>query len=249
MANKKFTFDDTIEYDKDELKPNYDLHASSPKVDDMTNKKEFVFDDTQDGEKPMKKKKKGKFKIKKWQIALIAILSLAIVFLIYVFVAPGGNDGPVYGERCAKLVKIDDTKFKDVESAVKANEKVNDIQIESDCRIIKVTLQFVDNVSSDDATAIATEALHQLDDALGQNKDEGAMWSQLLNKANGRLQYDVEFVLKSNGDTNFPIFGTKHAGVDNISFTGSNVKDQGTTDKVYQRQAEVDAANQAAENN
>ena len=68
----------------------------------------------------MKNKKKRKFKIKKWQIALIAFLSIIIVFVIYVFVA-GGNDGPVYGDCCASLIAIDKSKFTGVEDAIKAD--------------------------------------------------------------------------------------------------------------------------------
>lgn len=48
---------------------------------------------------------------------------------------------------------------------------------------------------------------------MGQSKEDGAAWSQLLNKANGRLQYDLEIIVKSNGESDFPLFGTKHAGV------------------------------------
>ena len=80
---------------------------------------------------------------------------------------------------------------------------------------------------------------------MGQQKDDGATWSQLLNKANGRLQYDLEIIVKSNGDSDFPLFGTKHAGIDDITYTGQNVKDQSAADKAIQRQAEVDAANAA----
>ena len=61
---------------------------------------------------------------------------------------------------------------------------------------------------------------------MGQQKDDGAAWSQLLNKANGRLQYDLEIIVKSNGDSDFPLFGTKHAGIDDITYTGQNVKDE-----------------------
>ena len=55
---------------------------------------------------------------------------------------------------------------------------------------------------------------------MGQSKEDGAAWSQLLNKANGRLQYDLEIIVKSNGESDFPLFGTKHAGVDAITYTG-----------------------------
>ena len=193
MAKQRFSFDDTEEYDRN------DLNKKS-----AVKKEEFVFDDSSHQKKKsvksMKKNNKKKGKIKKWQIVLIALISLIIVFLIYIFVASGNSDGPVYGKRCEKLVSIDKSQFS------------------------------------------------QVDDALGKEKSSGASWSQVFNKANGRMQYDVDFVLKGSGD-DFPVFGTKHAGVDNISFTSAAVKDQETTDKVYQRQAEVDAANKAQQGN
>ena len=81
------------------------------------------------------------------------------------------------------------------------------------------------------AKQLATNALHTLDDTLGENKEEGRAYSNLFTTANGRGQYNVEFVLTSNGDTNFPIFGTKHPNSDDITFTGANVVDQAATDR------------------
>ena len=105
------------------------------------------------------------------------------------------------------------------------------INIEVDCRIVKISMNFVDNTSSDTAKQLATNALHTLDDTLGENKEEGRAYSNLFTTANGRGQYNVEFVLTSNGDTNFPIFGTKHPNSDDITFTGANVVDQAATDR------------------
>ena len=54
MARERFSFDDTIEFDKDELKPNNDIHANH------TGK--FTFDDEVKEKKVAKpKKKKRKF--------------------------------------------------------------------------------------------------------------------------------------------------------------------------------------------
>ncbi len=241
MAKQRFSFDDTEEYDRN------DLNKKS-----AVKKEEFVFDDSSHQKKKsvksMKKNNKKKGKIKKWQIVLIALISLIIVFLIYIFVASGNSDGPVYGKRCEKLVSIDKSQFSQVESNVVANDKVEQLKIEKHCRTIKMTFKYTEGTTANDAISIATDALHQLDDALGKEKSSGASWSQVFNKANGRMQYDVDFVLKGSGD-DFPVFGTKHAGVDNISFTSAAVKDQETTDKVYQRQAEVDAANKAQQGN
>ena len=50
MARERFSFDDTIEFDKDELKPNNDIHANH------TGK--FTFDDEVKEKKVAKPKKK-----------------------------------------------------------------------------------------------------------------------------------------------------------------------------------------------
>ena len=96
-------------------------------------------------------------------------------------------------------------------------------------------MNFVDNITSDDAKQLATNALHTLDDALGQPKSEDSTYSELLGTANGRGQYNVEFVLTSNGDTDFPIFGTKHPSSDEISFTGANMVDESATNRALKK--------------
>ena len=218
MSHKRFVFDDEIE----------DLQPSNIKEDTSKSLNRE--------EKPMKKSKqkkksnKKKRKFKKRYLLLI-LLALIIAFVVYVFIA-GGNDGPVYGDRCASLIAIDKDKLNNVEDSIKNSDpSVDTVEIEVDCRIIKITMNFVDNTSSDTAKQLATNALHTLDDTLGENKEEGRAYSNLFTTANGRGQYNVEFVLTSNGDTNFPIFGTKHPNSDDITFTGANVVDQAATDR------------------
>ncbi len=250
MAKKRFSFDDTIEYDKAELTPNNDLHATQFKNEMKDNK--FVFNDEEkkessdNGDKEVKKTVKKKKKIKWWLVILLALFALLLVFILYIFVFAGNSDGPVYGQRCASLLTIESDKLSQGQSAMKVDDRITDVKVEVNCRTIKVTYTFADNISSADAIALTEKSLHAFDDTLGQKKEEGAAWSQLFNKANGRMQYDVDIILKSNGDANFPIFGVKHAGVDAITYTGQNVKDQASTDRAVQRQAEVDAANAAA---
>lgn len=246
MAKKRFSFDDTIEYDKADLTPNHDLHATHSKKKDK-----FEFDDDKNNkssgneDKKVKKSGKKKRKLKIWVIVLFALIAIILAFILYIFVFAGNSDGPVYGDRCASLLTIDKDKLAQGEAAIEANEQVSDVEIEVNCRTIKMTYTFVDNISSADAMSVTESTLHSFDDAMGQSKEEGAAWSQLLNKANGRMQYDIDLILKSNGDENFPMFGVKHAGVDTITYTGQNVKDQASTDRAVQRQAEVDAANAA----
>ena len=220
MSQKRFSFDDDFENTS-----NVSVFQGQDSLNDRS-----VTANSKNGKNKMKKKKKGKFKIKKWQIALIIFLLLIIIFIVYVFVA-GSNEGPVYGDRCASLIAIDETKFDGIEDTIEADGNINSVNIEVDCRIIKISMDFIDNTTSDTAIQLATNALHTLDDSLGETKEEGSVYSNLFGTANGRGQYNVEFVLTSNGDSNFPMFGTKHPSSDEITFTGANVVDQAATDR------------------
>lgn len=220
MSQKRFSFDDDFENTS-----NVSVSQGQDSLNDRS-----VTANSKNGKNKMKKKKKGKFKIKKWQIALIIFLLLIIIFIVYVFVA-GSNEGPVYGDRCASLIAIDETKFDGIEDTIEADGNINSVNIEVDCRIIKISMDFIDNTTSDTAIQLATNALHTLDDSLGETKEEGSVYSNLFGTANGRGQYNVEFVLTSNGDSNFPMFGTKHPSSDEITFTGANVIDQTATDR------------------
>ena len=220
MSQKRFSFDDDFENTS-----NVSVSQGQDSLNDRS-----VTANSKNGKNKMKKKKKGKFKIKKWQIALIIFLLLIIIFIVYVFVA-GSNEGPVYGDRCASLIAIDETKFDGIEDTIEADGNINSVNIEVDCRIIKISMDFIDNTTSDTAIQLATNALHTLDDSLGETKEEGSVYSNLFGTANGRGQYNVEFVLTSNGDSNFPMFGTKHPSSDEITVTGANVVDQAATDR------------------
>ena len=249
MARERFSFNDTKEYNKDDLQPNNDLHAG------QTGK--FTFDDEiEEKPKKVKKVKKAKqpksgkkLKLKKWHVFITVLVVLIVTFLLYIFVFSGNNKGPVYGQRCVKLLSVDKNAITQVESQIEQDENIQDVAIKVGCRTIKLTYQLSDNIQVETAKSLVENSLHTFDDAMGQSKEDGAAWSQLLNKANGRLQYDLEIIVKSNGESDFPLFGTKHAGVDAITYTGQNVKDQASADKAIQRQAEVDAANKAAANN
>ncbi len=228
MSQKRFRFDDEFEED---LQP---LKTKEEPINNIEEKPVANSIDRNNEEKSMGKGKK-KRRIKKRWIALLLLFLIIIIFIVYVFVA-GGNDGPVYGDRCASLISIDEDKFTSVKDNIKADANINSIDIEVDCRIIKISMNFVDNITSDNAKQLATNALHTLDDALGQPKSEGSAYSELLGTANGRGQYNVEFVLTSNGDTNFPIFGTKHPSSDEISFTGANIIDESATNRALKKE-------------
>ena len=48
---------------------------------------------------------------------------------------------------------------------------------------------------------------------------------------NGIPCYEVNLYLTGGNDTDFPMYGTKQAGKDDIAFTLASVKDQETTNK------------------
>lgn len=236
---KRFSFDDTepVETIKSEQEKKLVQKPVESRFEFDDKEKTFDDEDTTiiidggnngDGEMPKQKKKR---RLKKWHIALIALVSIAIVFVIYVFMATQ-SDGPVYGDRCASMISLDNSKFAEIETKIKEDPTITDIKIEAECRILKMTITFADNTPAATAEELANKALHTFDDSIGQPKEDGAVFSQLFGKANGRGQFNVEFYLKSNGDTDFPIFGTKHPSSDTISFTGANPANQETTDKV-----------------
>ena len=81
------------------------------------------------------------------------------------------------------------------------------------------------------AEEVSKEVVKILDSKGGQSAYEGSSYSELLNKHNGVKQYEVNFYLTGGNDTDYPIYGTKQAGKDDIGFTLSSVKDQETTNK------------------
>ena len=103
-----------------------------------------------------------------------------------------------------------------------------------DCLIIKITIAFVPETSESAGCKLAKSILVALDEALGYDDYEGSDYSQALNASNGENQYDVEFIMTSDDSEAYPIFGTKHATVDEISYTTSTPANQDTTDKVLE---------------
>ena len=71
----------------------------------------------------------------------------------------------------------------------------------------------------------------KLTDGLSNDLMNKFPYSELLNKHNGVKQYEVNLYLTDGNDTDYPIYGTKQAGKDDIGFTLSSVKDQETTNK------------------
>lgn len=199
-------------------------------------------------QKIKKAKKVKKVKVKKKSIftalnLFIATIALTVIvgvsFIAYVFIA-SSNDGPVYGERCASAIALDSEIISEVEKATLENEKVSHANIDVECLTVKITLTFIDDTTSADGESIALETLKALDEALGKDEFEGSIYSEAFNLHKDENQYDVEFILKSTGDTDFPIFGQKHPSSDKVSFTGSNPANADTTNSLIEEETEED---------
>lgn len=195
--------------------------------------KKFTFDDelNTNNSKNQTNKPKRKFKVKKWQIAVIAALIVMIFGAIFLMVFSSNDGKPIYGDRCKSLISIDQKKFTNVISQVKASGTVTDMVIEVNCRTINIKMTFKDGTSAAEATQLATNALHVLDDSQGYEKSSSTVWSKLLSTSDNTNQYHVNFILRSNG-TSFPIFGTKHPANDQITFKTTDAADETTKNSV-----------------
>lgn len=241
MAKQRFTFDDTKEYDSNELIPDNTIHVKTPDLDEVFEDKDGFNLDNQEptvdnGEEVMKKepKKKRKFEITKLKIIILVLVAIIVAFLLYIFLS-SNNKGPVYGDRCASLLTLDDAKLDEAAKATgyETDDNIKSVKFTKDCRTIELTIEYAANIDVNTAKQHATDVLHVLDDSAGYEKPEGSSWTSLLGTAEGRGQYNVNIVLKSESDTaGFPIFGTKQPKKDAISFTDSLPVNQATTDRV-----------------
>ena len=69
-----------------------------------------------------------------------------------------------------------------LDTQIEQDENIQDVAIKVSCRTIKLTYQLSDNIQVDTAKSLVENSLHTFDDAMGQSKEDGAAWSQLLNK-------------------------------------------------------------------
>ena len=180
------------------------------------------------GIKPSNKSKK---KIKTRYIVLGIVAVLVLAFGIYLYSALK-DEGPVYGDRCEGLVTVQKSVLDDTMNEAKSKySSIASIDIETACKQFKVDIVFNNGTSAKTAEEVSKEVVKILDSKGGQSAYEGSSYSELLNKHNGVKQYEVNFYLTGGNDTDYPIYGTKQAGKDDIGFTLSSVKDQETTNK------------------
>ena len=210
-------------------------------------KERFHFDDEEDVviQKPKQKaekkptpkemgiepSKEPKKKIQTKYIVLGIVAVLVLAFGIYLYSALK-DEGPVYGDRCEGLVTVQKSVLDDTMNEAKSKySSIASIDIETACKQFKVDIVFNNGTSAKTAEEVSKEVVKILDSKGGQSAYEGSSYSELLNKHNGVKQYEVNFYLTGGNDTDYPIYGTKQAGKDDIGFTLSSVKDQETTNK------------------
>lgn len=180
------------------------------------------------GMKPSNNSKK-KIKTRYIVLGIVAVLVLALGIYLYSALK---DEGPVYGDRCEGLVTVQKSVLDDTMNEAKSKySSIASIDIETACKQFKVDIVFNNGTSAKTAEEVSKEVVKILDSKGGQSAYEGSSYSELLNKHNGVKQYEVNFYLTGGNDTDYPIYGTKQAGKDDIGFTLSSVKDQETTNK------------------
>lgn len=212
MSKERFHFDDEEEVA---------IQTPKKKVEKKPTPKEM-------GIEPSKKSTK-KIKTKYIVLGIVAVLVLA--FGIYLYSALK-DEGPVYGDRCEGLVTVQKSVLDDTMNEAKAKySSIASINIETACKQFKVDIDFNNGTSAKTAEEVSKEVVKILDSKGGQSAYEGSHYTELLNKHNGVKQYEVNLYLTGGNDTDYPIYGTKQAGKDDIGFTLSSVKDQESTNK------------------
>lgn len=180
------------------------------------------------GIKPSNKSKK-KIKTRYIVLGIVAVLVLALGIYLYSALK---DEGPIYGDRCEGLVTVQKSVLDDtVNEAKSKHSSIASMNIETACKQFKVDIEFTNGTSVKTAEEISKDVVKILDSKGGQSAYEGSDYTELLNKHNGVKQYEVNLYLTGGNDTDFPMYGTKQAGKDDIAFTLASVKDQETTNK------------------
>ena len=162
-------------------------------------------------------------------LGIVAVLVLA--FGIYLYSALK-DEGAIYGDRCEGLVTVQKSVLDDTVNEAKSKySSIASMNIETACKQFKIDIEFNNGTSVKTAEEVSKEVVKILDSKGGQSAYEGSSYTELLNKHNGVKQYEVNLYLTGGNDTDFPMYGTKQAGKDEIGFTLASVKDQETTNK------------------
>ena len=130
-------------------------------------------------------------------ICIIAILVGVVVYFL------GQTSKDVYGNRLDGIekVKISDSKQKEIEDSIKANEKVKDVEVDIRGKLIYIIITLNEGTHAD-AESVCQASLEVFDENLKEF-------------------YDIQYVVDNNGETeeNFPIMGYIKSGNSVITWT------------------------------
>lgn len=173
--------------------------------------------------------------IKKIILCVVGVLFiLAIAFTGYNLLLDDNNE-PVNGKRGRNLISLAsndkelESKLNNIEKQVKQEYAVENIEISLNARLFKVNIETSENI-------VATKDMTQdivgiMDKTLSSDNKEAvaypnSQYSSLFNKKNDSDtlgQYSINFIINnSKNDEHFPLFGTKHPCIDNVSFSNRN---------------------------
>ena len=215
---KRFHFDDEEDIEKDDY---VDSQEELFQEED-----DSLIEDTYQEDNQSMVKKKKKFVWKWWHYLIIFFVALVIAFSVYIFMA-SNNGGPVYGTRCDGLVSIPVDNIKSAEDIMKQTySEIQSIDMEIECRELRVDITFKDGMSTKKAQTIAEKAVQTLDELVGQPKEDGKTYSQLFGTINGETQYEVDVFMVSENSEDFPMYGIKHTSKDDFSYTLASIKDK-----------------------
>lgn len=248
VAKKHFSFDD--EPGKNRQRPQ-SRPAQAQKTRPQTTKrpttssqKHFDFSDSNRGssnrkkasqphiKRQVKQAKKAKTKgLKKWQIVLLVILAVVIA-LTGTMIYMAREDGPVYGDRCEGLVSVKNSVIKKSEEEIKSKNKlINTINITIQCKEFKFDIDFNHSTTEAQAKKICYNAIKILDTNAGFDAYKGSKYSVLLNEYKNVKQFECDFYMTCSKGDAWPIYGTKMAGNDTISFSDAKIKNKTSYNK------------------
>ena len=141
----------------------------------------------------------AKRKIKQENLILLVLLGvlvvcfIAICILFYKYFYAGTSETK-YGDRLDGIENyvLSNTLEDDVKNIYKNDKAVGEISVKTQGRIIYINMSFVESIKVADAQTLAVKAL----DAIGEEN---------------LGYYEVQYILTSDNDENFPVFGSKNA--------------------------------------
>lgn len=192
-----------------------------------------------------KKHSKKKVKQIKPIVLVPLIFGIVVALVLIVVLSMSKSNGPVYGNRCEGIVPIDTQTITSVENEISANEQVEKIAIDINCKTIEVGLTLTGELDTETVDAICKSVVGSLDTNVGYDKSNSeSAYSDLFGVSHGVEQYDVTFIIQGEGEL-FPAFATKHVNHDAISYTFNTARDpelaQQLVDELNQEQQEEGA--------